>query len=327
MISLAFLSSHRRPLSDLSDREVLALAIQSEEEDGRIYRDFADGLRERYPASAAIFTSMAEEESGHRRALLDLFQQRFGDHIPLVRRDDVRGFPRRRPLWPSQTFDVATVRHRAEAMEADAQSFYRQAAARSSDPAVRKLLDDLAEVEAGHEALASQLEAGLPQDQRASEDETARRAFLLQIVQPGLAGLMDGSVSTLAPVFAAAFATRNSWDAFLVGMAASIGAGISMGFAEALSDDGAITGRGQPLLRGLICGLMTTLGGIGHTLPYLIADFTTATILAVAVVLVELLAISLIRARYMETPFFRAAIQVVIGGLLVFAAGILIGSA
>jgi len=224
-------------------------------------------------------------------------------------------------------FDIKAVRHQAETMEAETRNFYMRAAARSSDPAVRKLLGDLAEIEAGHEALASKLEANVPEGTKAEEAETARRMFVLQILQPGLAGLMDGSVSTLAPVFAAAFATQNSWDAFLVGMAASIGAGISMGFAEALSDDGTLTGRGQPWLRGLVCGLMTALGGVGHTLPYLIPDFRTATGLAVAVVFLELLAISFIRARYMDTPFLRAALQVVVGGLLVFATGILIGSA
>ncbi|MET0744190.1 MAG: iron exporter MbfA [Microvirga sp.] len=327
MVSLTFAMTPQRSLSELTDREVLALAIQSEEEDGRIYREFAERLSPSYPASAAVFMNLAEAESGHRRALLDLFEQRFGNHIPLVRREDVRGFIKRRPVWMTQVFDIKAARHQAETMEAETRTFYRRAAERTTDPAVRKLLGDLAEIEAGHEALAAKLESNLPENARAEEAETARRMFVLQIVQPGLAGLMDGSVSTLAPVFAAAFATQNSWDAFLVGMAASIGAGISMGFAEALSDDGSLTGRGHPWLRGLVCGLMTMLGGVGHTLPYLIGDFRTATVLAVAIVIVELLAISWIRARYMETPFVRAAFQVVVGGLLVFATGILIGSA
>jgi rubrerythrin len=316
----------QKALADLTDREVLALAIQSEEEDGRIYRDFAEGLRPNYPGSARVFDEMAEEESEHRRRLLDLFSERFGNHIPLVRREDVKGFIRRKPAWMNG-FDIATVRHQAETMEAETANFYRQAAARTSDPAVRKLLGDLAEIESGHEAMAGRLEADAARTAGQTEKETARRLFVLQIVQPGLAGLMDGSVSTLAPVFAAAFATGNSWDAFLVGMAASIGAGISMGFAEALSDDGSLTGRGHPWLRGLVCGLMTTAGGIGHTLPYLIPDFRVATGLAIIVVVIELLLISWIRARYMDTPFLRAAFQVVVGGLLVFATGILIGSA
>jgi rubrerythrin len=317
----------QRSFSDLSDREVLALAIQNEEEDGRIYRDFVERLRDDYPTSAKIFEEMAEEENGHRQMLIDLYRERFGEHIPLIRRDDVRGFIRRQPVWMSQRFDIDAMRERAESMEEEAENFYRRAAARTSDAAVRKLLGDLADVEAGHEAHARELTEGVPQQARDEERETARRNFVLRIIQPGLVGLMDGSVSTLAPVFAAAFATHDSWDTFLVGMAASVGAGISMGFAEALSDDGTLSGRGQPWLRGLVSGLMTTVGGVGHTLPYLISDFWTATILAIVVVLLELWAIAWVRAHYMDTPFLRAAYQIVIGGLLVFITGILIGSA
>jgi hypothetical protein len=150
---------------------------------------------------------------------------------------------------------------------------------------------------------------------------------VLQIIQPGLAGLMDGSVSTLAPVFAAAFATRNSWDAFLVGMAASVGAGISMGFAEAMSDDGVLSGRGKPLARGTVCGAMTTAGGIGHTVPFLIKNFNIAMAIAVVIVAIELAVIAWIRHRYMDTPLLAAAFQVIVGGVLVFIVGILIGSA
>jgi rubrerythrin len=319
--------SPQKAFSDLTDREVLALAVQAEEEDGRIYREMADQLRPQYPASAEIFVKMAEEENEHRRRLLELFQQRFGDHIPLIRREDVRGFMKRKPLWMTSAYDIDAIRNRAASMEAEAANFYRRAAARSSDPAVRTLLGDLAEIEAGHEATAERLTAAVPGDTRHEERETARRAFVLQIIQPGLIGLMDGSVSTLAPVFAAAFATHDSWQTFLVGMAASIGAGISMGFAEALSDDGALSGRGRPLIRGFASGLMTTVGGVGHTLPYLIPDFRVATGLAIFVVIIELWAIAWIRARYMDTPFLRAAFQIVVGGLLVFATGILIGSA
>ncbi len=319
--------SAQKAFSDLSDREVLALAVQNEEEDGRIYREFAERLRESYPATAEIFTAMAEEENDHRRRLLEAFQERFGDHIPLIRREDVRGFIRRKPVWMSTTFDIDAMRDRAASMEAEAENFYRRAAARSSDPAVRKLLGDLADIEAGHEAMAEHLEAGVSKDTREQERETARRAFLLQVVQPGLVGLMDGSVSTLAPLFAAAFATQNTWSTFLVGLAASLGAGISMGFAEALSDDGTLTGRGHPWARGLVTGLMTAVGGLGHALPYLIPHFWTATTLAVIVVIVELWAIAWVRARYMDTPFLRAAFQIVVGGLLVFATGILIGNA
>jgi rubrerythrin len=317
----------QKSFSDLTDREVLALAIQNEEEDGRIYREFADRMRDDYPATTDIFIKMANEENEHRRMLLELFQQRFGDHIPLIRREDVRGFIRRKPVWMSAGYDVDAMRVRAASMEAEAANFYRRAAARSTDPEVRKLLGDLADIEAEHEALAQHLEEDVSQTSRDEERETARRAFLLQIVQPGLIGLMDGSVSTLAPVFAAAFATHDTWATFLVGMAASVGAGISMGFAEALSDDGTLTGRGHPWVRGWVTGFMTTVGGVGHTLPYLIHDFWIATILAIIVVMIELWAIAWVRARYMDTPFLRAAYQIVVGGFLVFVTGILIGSA
>jgi rubrerythrin len=317
----------QKSFADLTDREVLALAIQNEEEDGRIYRDFAERLRADFPASAKVFTEMAEEESEHRRRLFELYRERFGEHIPLIQRSDVRGFIQRRPLWMTSQFDIDAMRKRAESMEEEAANFYRRAAGRTSDAAVRKLLGDLAEIESDHEALARKLTAGIPETARQEESETARRNFVLRVVQPGLVGLMDGSVSTLAPVFAAAFATHDTWATFLVGMAASVGAGISMGFAEALSDDGTLTGRGQPWVRGLVTGLMTTVGGVGHTLPYLIHDFWIATGLAIVVVLLELWVIAWVRARYMDTPFLRAAFQIVVGGLLVFATGILIGSA
>lgn len=320
--------SHQKSFDQLTERELLALAITVEEEDGRIYRDFAEGMRDEYPATARVFEGMAEEESEHRRMLIELYRERFGEHIPLVRREDVKGFGRRRPLWLTRPFNLDAVRRQAAELESEVGLFYRQAAKRVTDARSRKLLVDLAEIEAGHVATAQHLEEEhLTPAAKQGEEDQARRRFVLQVVQPGLAGLMDGSVSTLAPLFAAAFATGNSWEAFLVGIAASIGAGISMGFAEALSDDGTLTGRGHPWMRGGVCGLMTTIGGVGHTLPYLIPDFTVATTLAVAVVLVELWAIAWIRARYMDTPFLRAAFQVVVGGVLVFVTGIAIGSA
>ncbi len=326
MVSLALRSQKR--FADLNEREILALAITLEEEDGRIFRDYAEGLRETYPASAQVFDEMAEEESGHRRMLIDLFTERFGPHIPVVRREDVKGFVRRKPLWLTRPLGLEAVRRQAEELEAEVQNFYRKAAAQVGDAATRKLLVDLAEAETSHLSLAERLgERHLTPGVRAGEEDEARRRFVLQFVQPGLAGLMDGSVSTLAPLFAAAFATGSSWEAFLVGMAASIGAGISMGFAEALSDDGSLTGRGQPWLRGLASGVMTTVGGVGHTLPYLIPNFVVATTIAVAVVLVELWVIAWVRARYMDTPFLQAAFQIVAGGVLVFASGIAIGSA
>jgi rubrerythrin len=312
---------------DLSEREILALAISLEEEDGRIYGDFADGLRQEYPASAKMFEEMQAQESGHRAALFEIYQQRFGSHIPMIRRHDVKGFVHRRPMWLIRPLGIDAVRRQAESMEVETRRFYERAIQQVTDANTRKLLGDLAEEEAKHQAAAESLEREMLTPNVRRQEETAqRKLFVLQIVQPGLVGLMDGSVSTLAPVFAAAFATRNSWDAFLVGMAASVGAGISMGFAEALSDDGSLTGRGHPWIRGLVCGAMTTAGGIGHTLPYLIADFRTATIAAFIVVALELTAISYIRHRYMDTPFVSAALQVGLGGALVFIAGILIGS-
>jgi rubrerythrin len=316
-----------RKFDDLSEREMLALAIANEEEDGRIYADVAEGLRENYPSSAKVFIDMAAEENEHRRRLIDLFVSKFGEHIPLIRRQDIRGYIARKPIWQIRPLGVDAVRNRAAEMEQDAERFYRLAVARSSDAAIRKLLGDLAEAEVKHEHLAADLEQlHLTTDARHDEDEHARRRFILQIIQPGLVGLMDGSVSTLAPVFAAAFATRNPWEAFLVGIAASLGAGISMGFAEALADDGKLSGRGTPILRGAVCGLMTMAGGIGHTLPYLIPYFVTATIIACAVVVIELAAIAWIQWRYMDTSPLSAAAKVMLGGGLVLAAGILIGS-
>jgi len=316
-----------RNFKELSEREILALAIALEEEDGRIYGDFVEGLRETYPATAKMFEEMQQEESGHRRSLIEIYRQRFGEHIPLIRRQDVKGFVDRRPVWLVRPLGIDVVRKQAEIMELETRRFYERAMERVTDASTRKLLGDLAEAERKHSALAESLEIKhLTPETRAEEEASQRRLFVLQIVQPGLAGLMDGSVSTLAPLFAAAFATHKSWDAFLVGLAASVGAGISMGFTEALSDDGSLTGRGHPWVRGLVCGLMTTAGGIGHTLPFLIPDFRIATSAAVVIVAAELAAISFVRHRYMDTPFLAAAFQVVVGGVLVFLAGILIGS-
>lgn len=317
-----------RNFKDLSEREILALAISLEEEDGRIYGDFADGLRDTYPASARIFEEMQVEESRHRATLIDMYRQRFGEHVPLIRRQDVNGFVQRRPVWLVRPLGLDVVRKQAEVMELETRRFYERAITRISDASTRRLLGDLAEAEREHYATAGRLEAQqLTTAVRETEETARQRLFLLQIVQPGLVGLVDGSVSTLAPLFAAAFATHNTWNTFLIGLAASVGAGISMGFAEALSDDGSLTGRGHPWVRGVASGLMTTAGGLGHTLPYLIPHFRTATIAACIVVGIELAAISYIRHRYMDTPLFNTALQVVVGGLLVFLTGILIGSA
>ena len=316
-----------KKFEELTEREILALAISLEEEDERVYADFAEGLRQDFPASATVFAGMREEESGHRRRLIELFQQKFGEHIPLIRRQDVRGFVERKPVWLVRPLGLDIVHKTASAMEVETRRFYEKAAARSRDASIRQLLDDLAQEERTHEDRAQELrEEELRPEVKADEEQARRRLFVLQIVQPGLAGLMDGSVSTLAPVFAAALATRNTWDAFLVGLAASVGAGISMGFAEALSDDGSLTGRGHPWLRGVICGAMTAMGGIGHTVPFLIPNFQFALAVAAVVVVLELSVITWIRHRYMDTPTVSAALQVALGGALVFATGILIGS-
>jgi erythrin-vacuolar iron transport family protein len=316
-----------RSFDSLSEREILALAISLEEEDERVYADFAEGLRQDFPGTAALFDGMREEESGHRRRLIELFRARFGDHIPLIRRQDVRGFVTRKPVWLMQPLRLEVIRGQVSAMEVETRHFYERVAARTSDAGIRQLLDDLAQEERSHENRAGQLtESRLSPDTQREEEAANRRLFVLQIVQPGLAGLMDGSVSTLAPVFAAALATHKPWDAFLVGLAASVGAGISMGFAEALSDDGSLTGRGHPWMRGAVCGLMTARGGIGHTLPFLIPNFNAAMTAAIAVVVAELAVISWIRNRYMETPPLSAALQVGLGGALVFLTGVLIGS-
>lgn len=319
--------SSRRRFSDLTEQEVLALAISSEEDDAQIYRMYAEYLRADYPNSASMFDGMAAEEDEHRRRLIQLHKQRFGDVIPLLRREHVAGFYSRRPVWLMKNLGIERIRDEAAMMEREAGAFYRKAAQHTQDADTRKLLGDLAAAEAKHEYKAEELaEEHLGDEERSEEDRVAHRQFVLTWVQPGLAGLMDGSVSTLAPIFATAFATQDTWTTFLVGLAASVGAGISMGFTEAASDDGEISGRGSPVKRGLASGIMTTVGGLGHALPYLIPDFWTATTIAMIIVFVELWAIAWIQNRYMETPFLRASFQVVLGGALVFAAGVLIGS-
>ncbi len=317
-----------KQFAQLSDREILALAISLEEDHARIYRDYADGLKEKFPASAQVFIELAQEEDEHRGHLIALYSEKFGTHIPLIRPHDVRGFVTHRPLWLVRPLGLEAVRRQAEELEYETRLFYERAVTRATDAQTRKLLGDLAAAEREHESLAHRLkELHLTGSAREEEDETRQRIFVLQVVQPGLAGLMDGSVSTLAPLFAAAFATHNTWETFLVGMAASVGAGISMGFAEALSDDGSLTGRGRPWIRGFITGLMTAIGGLGHTLPYLISNFNLATTISAIVVMIELWVIAWIRARYLDTHFLRAAFEVVLGGLIVFAAGVLIGNA
>jgi rubrerythrin len=312
-----------RSFNSLNEQEILALAISLEEEDARVYDDFAAGLQAIHPGQAEQFRHLRAEEDSHRHRLLDLYRKRFGEHIPLIRRQDVKGFVRRKPVWLTQPLGLEAVRKQAELMELETKRFYETAARRATDVGIRQLLGDLAEEERRHERIAEEIGSHEPD----TEAAVRHREFVLQVVQPGLAGLMDGSVSTLAPLFAAALATHSTWDTFRVGLAAALGAGISMGFAEALSDDGSLTGRGRPLVRGVVCGLMTALGGLGHALPYLLPDrlFYTATTIAVIVVLIELAVIAWIRNRYMDTPLTSALFQVVVGGLLVFLAGILIG--
>ena len=312
---------------ELNEAQILALAVTAEEEDAHTYRDFAESLRKDFPATAELFTKMAAEEDGHRHRLTELYRQRFGEHIPLIRRQDVKGFVARRPSWFTQTLRPEHAREEAALMEIEARRFYEAAAQKTTDAGIRQLLGDLAQEEQRHEDTAEEI--NIEQDKSGAighEREVARRMFVLRFVQPGLAGLMDGSVSTLAPLFAAAFATGNTLATFKVGLAASVGAGISMGFAEAMSDDGKLSGRGTPWIRGVVCGLMTTLGGLGHTMPYLIRNFHLATTIALVVVAMELVVIAWIRKRYMDTALLSAIFQVVVGGVLVFLAGWLIGA-
>ena len=317
-----------RAFSSLSEQEMLALAISLEEEDHRVFVEYAHAIGEHYPAKAKVFLEIAEQESENRRRLIELYRERVGEHIPLIRPRDIRGFVKHEPIWMVRPLGLDKVRRQVEARIYETRRFYERAQERATDAGTRQLLGDLVAAEVRQESAARQLgDEHLTTDARAAEAEVQRRMFVLQIVQPGLAGLMDGSVSTLAPLFAAAFATMSTWQTFLIGMAASVGAGISMGFAEALSDDGSLTGRGHPLLRGTVTGVMTGVGGIGHTLPFLIDDFRIATTLSIVIVLIELWVIAWIRSRYMDTKFLRAAFEIVVGGLIVFGAGILIGNA
>jgi erythrin-vacuolar iron transport family protein len=317
-----------KTFSDLTEQELLALAISSEEDDARGYAAFANALTPTYQASAKVFMEMSSEEFEHRDRLTKLYRQKYGDFIPLIRRNEVNGFVKHKPMWTVSQLGIDAMRKHAEVIELENARFYAQAAAQATDLKVKDLLLKLAAAEKSHESLARKLGVDLVTDGAVVDEKDAeKRLFLLQVVQPGLVGLMDGSVSTLAPLFAAAFATGNTWETFLVGMAASIGAGISMGLAEGLSDDGKLTGRGHPFIRGSAAGIMTAVGGLGHTLPYLIPDFQLATWVAFVIVIIELGVISWIRYKYMDTPFLKAAFQIAVGGFLVFLTGILIGSA
>ena len=319
-------SINKKHYYNLSDKEILALAISSEEEDARIYQYYASLFIKDFPETASMFQEMLDEENVHRRQLIDLFKNKFSNNIPLIKREHVQGFYTRRPIWLIENLTLDKVRQEIVKMEKDAANFYFKTAQKTADPDIRKLLGDLAEIESKHSDKAL-LKASIIEKSSLAIDELkkAKKQFILTWVQPGLAGLMDGSVSTLAPIFATAFATKDSHTTLLVGLAASIGAGISMGFTEAAHDDGIISGRGSPIKRGVASGVMTTLGGLGHALPYLISDFYTATIIAMFFVLIELWAIAWIQKKYMEIKFSRAIFQVVFGGALVLAAGIFIG--
>src|SRR3984893_12145929 len=272
----------QKKFRDLTEKEILALAIASEEEDGRIYGEFAEGLRDSYPATAQMFEEMREEEVVHRDRLMAMFRERFGDRIPLIRRENVKGFLTRRPTWLTRPLGVNVARRQARVMEMEAARFYDKAVRRITDISLRDIFDNLDDKERKHSATAGDLEEKhLTENARAQEDESHRKLFLLQVVQPGLAGLMDGSVSTLAPLFAAAFDSHKRRECLLVGLGGSIGAGISRGFAESLSDDGSLTGRGSPWIRGAATGLMTTAGGLGHTLPFLLGNFHVARLIAI----------------------------------------------
>ncbi|WP_412058944.1 iron exporter MbfA [Bartonella sp. DGB2] len=328
MFNRLFKNPSRRAFADLSEQEILALAISCEEEDEKIFLDYADGLKQQFPDSAKIFEKMAAEETRHRGRLLDVYRRRFGEHIPLIRREHVRDFYHRPADWLIRPLSIEKVRESAARMEEQAARFYQKAAQHSQDAETRKLLGDLASEERSHQKIALALRLQYtPETIEQKEQAHERKQTLLTWVQPGLAGLMDGSVSTLAPIFAAAFATNNTHQTFLVGLSASIGAGISMGFTEAAHDDGQLSGRGSPIKRGIASGMMTTIGGLGHTVPYLINNFRLATTLAFIIVFIELWAIAFIQNRYMDTPFWRASLQVILGGALVFATGILIGNA
>lgn len=313
----------KRSFNSLTVPEILALAISLEEEDAHIYGEFARQLETKDKQAAERFRKMQKDEEDHKRRLTEMLLQRVKTP-PFIRRDDVMGFVERKPLPAAGEKPITWYERTALRMELETEMFYLRAAARADDPEVRMLLTELANVERQHEGEA--LGSSGVEDHQVGESRTKKELFLLQVVQPGLVGLMDGSVSTLAPVFAAAGATGKSIDALLVGLAASVGAAISMGIAEAMSDDGALTGRGSPLLRGSITGLMTFAGGIGHALPFLISDIKIAFWLAVAVTACELFSISYIRRKYMDMPFWRSVVQVVIGGAIVLGAGILIGA-
>lgn len=316
----------KKHFQDLNDDEILSLSIDILEEDIRLYDDYSSHFLINYPETSKMFKKMSILKNKNRQQLIKLHKKKFGETLNITHKNEIYNFFKRKPKWFVIKNSIEKVRNEIIEMEANSSQFYNSFAKKSNNIETRNLLIDLAMMSREQKDNAKLILLNTQKLHSAKEEVTKdKKQFILTWVQPGLAGLMDGSVSTLAPIFATAFATKDSHTTLLVGLAASIGAGISMGFTEAVHDDGVISGRGSPIKRGFASGIMTTIGGLGHALPYLISDFYVATVIAMFFVLVELWAIAWIQAKYMKIKFTKAVFQVVFGGSLVLAAGILIG--
>ena len=316
----------KKKFQDLNDNEILSLAIDSLEEDIKLYDEYSSHFLINYPETSKMFKQMSILKNKNRKKLVELHKKKFGETLNITNQKEIANYFKRKPEWLVIKNSIEKVRNEIIEMETLSAKFYNSFAKKSQNIEIRNLLIDLALMSREQKDNAKLILLNAQKSRSAKEEVTRdKRQFILTWVQPGLAGLMDGSVSTLAPIFATAFATKDSHTTLLVGLAASIGAGISMGFTEAVHDDGVISGRGSPIKRGFASGIMTTIGGLGHALPYLISDFYVATVIAMFFVLVELWAIAWIQAKYMEIKFTKAVFQVVFGGSLVLAAGILIG--
>ena len=319
-------SLRKKKFQDLNDNEILSLAIDSLEEDIKLYDEYSSHFLINYPVTSKMFKQMSILKNKNRKKLVELHKKKFGETLNITNQKEIANYFKRKPEWLVIKNSIEKVRNEIIEMETLSAQFYNSFAKKSQNIEIRNLLIDLALMSREQKDNAKLILLNAQKSRSAQEEVTKdKRQFILTWVQPGLAGLMDGSVSTLAPIFATAFATKDSHTTLLVGLAASIGAGISMGFTEAVHDDGVISGRGSPIKRGFASGIMTTIGGLGHALPYLISDFYVATVIAMFFVLVELWAIAWIQAKYMEIKFTKAVFQVVFGGSLVLAAGILIG--
>tara|TARA_B000000532_G_scaffold4550_1_gene3646 strand:+ start:605 stop:1579 length:975 start_codon:yes stop_codon:yes gene_type:complete len=316
----------KKKFQDLNDNEILSLAIDNLEEDIKLYDEYSSHFLINYPVTSKMFKQMSILKNKNRKKLVELHKKKFGESLSITNQKEIANYFKRKPEWLVIKNSIEKVRNEIIEMETMSAQFYNSFAKKSQNIEIRNLLIDLAIMSREQKDNAKLILLNAQKSRSAKEEVTKdKRQFILTWVQPGLAGLMDGSVSTLAPIFATAFATKDSHTTLLVGLAASIGAGISMGFTEAVHDDGVISGRGSPIKRGFASGIMTTIGGLGHALPYLISDFYVATVIAMFFVLVELWAIAWIQAKYMEIKFTKAVFQVVFGGSLVLAAGILIG--